>query len=382
MALEDILQEEADLAAQANRQRMRDLLDWVLGPLVFLAALGGIFYFWWKYGKEYRPDFDGDYYRELPADYSPAEMAVLYRFGTINPEDLTATIMDLARRGYLKIEEGEEKKTGLFKKGTDYRLTLKEGESHLKLAPHEQELLNYLFGTVAREDKVLDFSEIEAHAKKNPAQFQKFYTAWKSTIQLESDKYEFFDPATKKARQVEGVTGIALIIIGFILVFVNFYITGFAMMLGGFLMIIAGTLLRRRSREGVTQFAKWRAFRQFLLHFSQMDRAEIPSLIIWEHYLVYAISLGVAKEVIKQLNIVFPNLQEGNYRFGYGWYYMHTGRMASGMPLANFDGMTSSLQQSFKTAANYRPASTSGTGGGGFSGGGGGGFGGGCGRAG
>lgn len=32
-----------------------------------------------------------------------------------------------------------------------------------------------------------------------------------------------------------------------------------------------------------------------------MEKHEIPSLIIWEHYLVYAVTLGVADKVIKQI---------------------------------------------------------------------------------
>ncbi|UNC93448.1 DUF2207 domain-containing protein [Candidatus Contubernalis alkaliaceticus] len=382
-ALENILEEEAALAAQANRDRFRHYLDWALAPVIFLLALGGVFYFWRKYGKEFKPDFQGDYYRELPADYSPAEMAVLYRFGVISPDDLTATIMDLARRGYMKIEEGEEKKSGLFKKTMDYRLTRKPGDFNQELAPHELDLINYLFSTIAVGENELNFSDIEKHAKKNPSGFQGFYSGWQSTLKLNCDKYEFFDPITKKGKTQEFAVGAVLIIVGFLLFFVNMIVTGFAMLLSGVVMLVAAAVLRRRSRQGVTQFAKWKAFRKFLLDFSQMDRAGIPSLVIWEHYLVYAISLGIAEEVIKQLNIVFPNLQEGNYRFGYGWYYLPHGGMGSGMPLANFNGMTSRLQQSFLTAVSYSPSSSSGSGGGGgFSGGGGGGFGGGGGRAG
>jgi hypothetical protein len=38
-----------------------------------------------------------------------------------------------------------------------------------------------------------------------------------------------------------------------------------------------------------------------------MKDYEIPSIIVWEHYLVYAISLGVADKVISKLKIVLKN---------------------------------------------------------------------------
>jgi uncharacterized membrane protein len=64
------------------------------------------------------------------------------------------------------------------------------------------------------------------------------------------------------------------------------------------------------SDYGADQLSKWKAFRRFLLHFSEMERSTVPSLVIWEHYLVYAVALGVARQVIDQLAIVFPNLEQ------------------------------------------------------------------------
>ena len=104
-----------------------------------------------------------------------------------------------------------------------------------------------------------------------------------------------------------------------------------------------------------------------------MQRHEIPSLIFWEHYLVYAVTLGVAKEVIKQLVIVFPNMQEDDYRFGHGWIYY--GAYGSGMNALNnsFDGIGNSFERAVSTAQKAASKSSSGSGGGGgFSGGGGG----------
>ncbi|PKM79289.1 MAG: hypothetical protein CVU88_06555 [Firmicutes bacterium HGW-Firmicutes-13] len=382
-ALQEILAEEEALAKKANTARFKNLIDWALAPVVFLLTLTAIFYFWLKFGREYKPDFEGDYYRELPADYSPAELGVLYRFDNITPADLTATILDLARRGYLIIEEGDERKTGLFKKKADYKLSRtekKRTEDGDKPGQHEKRLLDYLFEDISIGHKEVFFSEIEDYARNKPGSFQRFYSGWKTNLRLETDKHDFFDPATLRAKQVEFAVGMSLVFLGFIGLFTGFLVLGMTAVICGILIGVSASLLRRRSQKGVTEFTMWTAFRRFLLHFSQLDRAEIPSLIIWEHYLVYAVTLGVAKEVIKQLEIIFPGLQEGNYRFGYGWYYMPYGRVSSGMPAPNFESLTSGLQQSFQSAVNYRPASSSGTGGG-FSGGGGG-FGGGGGRAG
>ena len=102
---------------------------------------------------------------------------------------------------------------------------------------------------------------------------------------------------------------------------------------GGIILLLAGAFLRRRSPMGSTHLAMWKAFRRFLLDFSSLDRAEIPSLIIWEHYLVYATVLGVAKQVISQLKVVYPEITQPGSGMYYGWAWMRatggTGRAAS-----------------------------------------------------
>jgi uncharacterized membrane protein len=117
-------------------------------------------------------------------------------------------------------------------------------------------------------------------------------------------------------------------------------------------------------------------FSMFFNGFFPMDKYEIPSLIIWEHYLVYAVTLGVAREVIKQLELVFPNMQDGDYHFGYGWYTY--GRIGGFNSMENsFKDISDSIDDSIKSAQAAVSKSSSGSGGGGgFSSGGGGGGGG------
>jgi uncharacterized membrane protein len=55
-------------------------------------------------------------------------------------------------------------------------------------------------------------------------------------------------------------------------------------------VIIYGVLIRKKTQTGINEYTKWRAFKRFLLHFSNMKDYEIPSIIVWEHYLVYAMN--------------------------------------------------------------------------------------------
>ena len=75
-----------------------------------------------------------------PDGLRPGQVGTLVDFKA-NPLDVTATIVDLAVRGYLRIEELSE--AGLLRKG-DWKLTrMKEDDA--ELMPYEQKLLDGLF---------------------------------------------------------------------------------------------------------------------------------------------------------------------------------------------------------------------------------------------
>ncbi len=374
-AREEILKEEAGWAARADRLRLLSRLEWLAGALILLAGLMAAFLFWRKYGREYRADFDGDYYRDLPGDYSPAELGILWRFGKTTPADLTATILDLARKGYVTLEEDRREIRGIFRSKTDIQyLIKKKREDKGSLLPHEEQVMAFLFRQAASSSDEVSFQEIEQYAKRNQRSFLSFWSGWLGELKARGFVLEFFDPLTKQGKAVEIVSGVALAGLSVPAFMAALYIIFFALLLSGLLLVLAGAFLRRRSQKGVNDFARWRAFRRFLLHFSEMERSSIPSLAIWEHYLVYAATLGVAREVLRQLQVVYPNLTEGSYRFGAHWYYM-SGTPGRGFsPVNALDDLTSGLQKSFQVATS---ASSSKGSGGGFSGGGGGGFGGG-----
>jgi len=385
-ALVRIISEEKGWAEQANKERAMARAEMGVGAGIILAALGSVFVLWRKYGRKHRTVFDGDYYRDLPASYSPAELSVLWNFKKMNANDITATIMDLARRQFLFLEEDTIQKRKFLgsKEVTTFLLSFlpapepaslrKPEEAVLK--PHEAELIDYLKNTIGGGKDYIYLTDIEEYAKKNGEEFYLWWSEWTSDIITECEEYNFFD-SQGHLTLFTVLGGLALFALGFSLA-ARGGLIGWTIMIAGIIILIVPRFFKRRSVTGQEDYVRWAAFKRFLEHFSEMQRHEIPSLIIWEHYLVFAVTLGVAKEVIKQLEVVFPNMQEGDYRFGQGWMMYgtyHTGMNA----LSNsFDGIGESFERSLRTAEKAVSKSSSGSGGGGgFSGGGGGGGGGG-----
>lgn len=383
--LPGILKEEEALARRANIDRLKDLGSVLFGVAALLGSLAGALILQARYGREYRPQFEGDYYRELPGDYTPAELGSLWRFGPVGAPEISATILDLARKGYLAIEVvTEDRKVlgGLLgsRQETGYRIKLLKSEWG-GLAEHERAVLDFLFRKVAPGSDVMDFDSIKSWAKSKPTSMQEFVKRFEGMVRGTDAVDGFFDHKTETIRTWEISAGVLILLGGMAFFMTGLMVGGIATAIGGVILLLGGAGLRRRSQEGSTHLAMWRGFRRFLMHFSSLDRAEVPSLIIWEHYLVFAVVLGVAKEVLEQLKIVFPQIAEARPGY-YPWAWMHfAGARGAASPVAMVSGLTEALHSSVATAVNYRPSSGSGRGGGfsggGFGGGGGGGGGGG-----
>lgn len=385
--LDSILAEEQEWAREANRERRMARIDLYGAPIAFLSVAAAFLIKRRRFKKYHKAEFVGDYYRELPGDYSPAILGQLWNKKQHKPEILMATIMDLARRGYLMIHEFVPEKKGFFKRGRDIDYMLvSQGKSLDDLSPYEQKLLSMLFKDVGQmnaeqQNAQVSLGQIEEYTKKKSTgkQFHGQYTGFCAAIEVAAERHGFFESLKKNNLFVHVLQAGGAIVAGIAamrLLGMNYLGLGF--ILAGILGILTLIGMMRYSKKGLEDYVRWKAFRKFLQDFSAMDQHQIPSLVIWEQYLVYAIPLGVADEVIKQLKVVFPNMEQDGRRFGYGWY------ASAGM--MNFDGfnrmisdseksITRSLRDSQKVA---RSSNSSGSGGGGgFSGGGGGGSGGG-----
>ncbi len=398
-ALQDILAHEKKLAEEANLERERareylkqqqekqrklsligSILFGILLPLWFVL----IIYIYLKYDREFRHSFFGQYYRELPGEYTPAEMSVLMSMGRVYPRDIMATLMDLIRKKYLLLEEVSVDRKSLFgsKKITDYMISLNDEKPLTGLKSHESFLVNWFINDIGNGHDVL-LDDIKEYSKKTKTamDFKGSYDLWCEKAEMEARKNKFFDNSAKKGQIIGIVSSLLFVTAGIALPAALYTNYGLILFFLGVVMFIFSARIKRRSAYGNEQYAMWKAFRKFLKDFSRLKEAEVPSIILWEHYLVYAISLGVAKEVIKQLPLVFreSDLNNPQLTFLYGMSYGHFSNFER-----TFNNTIRTVESAVTTAnaiAASKNSSLSGRGGGfsgGSSGGGGGGSGGGA----
>lgn len=365
-ALNRILAEEESWVEAANRKRAIARVFVGLSFAMAFIQLLMIVFIYFKYDKEYKASFQGIYVRELPYDYSPAVMAVLWNFGYVTPKEITATLMDLVRRRVLqlKTEEG-------------YTFSKLE-TSNAKLEKHEKFLIDWLIDDIGNGTEI-NLKELHSYTKKvkNAESFKQSYDAWTAMVKSEADKYQFFDKSHASGIALGAISGLIGIAFAIFTIIAHDNIPGFLLLIfTSIILIIYSALVKRRSKAGIEHFSKWRSFRKYLTDFSMLKDADIPAITLWEHYLVYAISLGVAKEVIKQLKVVFrdDDFKNSGLTYMYYGYYGHSMKH-----LNSLEHMTNNITKTTESIYTQAMSTLSSKGGssGGFSGGGGGGGGGG-----
>jgi predicted membrane protein DUF2207 len=207
-------------------------LMWFLrsNPIVFLplVTFGVMFALWWYKGRDPDPGLSVAPMYEPPAGMTPAEAGTLLD-DTIHPRDITCTLVDLAVRGYVKIEETVDQ--GLVFHHKDYIFhLLKPTAQWGDLVPHESVMLLNVFmgGDVVRLSSL-----------KN-----RFYTAIPA-IQtdiksaLKSKGMYLLDPDSANGYSIAAVVPIAA-------PFAVLYFVGYAVF-NSFVLLVAAELSRRLS---------------------------------------------------------------------------------------------------------------------------------------
>jgi len=114
---------------------------WFLVPIAVFALCYRV---WLKYGKDPRVDKTTTPEFKIPENLAPMEMGMLYSNSTFKTEMIAATLVDLAVKKYIAIEE--IKKTGIFG-GTDFKFTkTKTAADFASLSGYEKALVDGMIG--------------------------------------------------------------------------------------------------------------------------------------------------------------------------------------------------------------------------------------------
>ncbi len=279
-----------------------------LTPFLLLVNVGGFFVItvfgiglvmllFIKYGRDQK-DLTSD---TLVAQYSPPDKLRPAEVGTILDEradtlDVSATIVDLAARGFLTITE--EAKKWLFG-STDYILK-KNKKSPDALLPYEKLLLERLF----TDGDTIKISELET----------KFYTDLalvKSALYSDAVNKKYFSQNPESVRSKYIGIGVALFITGIILSFVIFPLLGMWIGLAilGLAFMIISRYMPRRTTLGHQTYVKILGFKLFIDKAETYRQQFFERENIFNEILPYAIVFGNTEkfaQAFKNLGIELP----------------------------------------------------------------------------
>lgn len=314
------------------------------------------------------------YFREVPRENAtPAQAAaidskVLENFpSTEIGRIFSATLLDLNLKKLLEFEMEDK---------NNITLILKDNPEILdKIEEDEKVIFDFVKTAASKNDDPMKITikQLEKYIKKSSEKVVKLKEKIEKTVSKTlyakelADKGQYEEYKANKNKIILYAVALYFIIFAvfFALAFLGIGVLLCTIVL--IIMIIINLVITARlnskvnvlTQEGVNEQSQWKGLKNYMNDFSLLDKREVPEIVIWEKFLVYATAFGIADKVLKQLKIVYPNIEEMVNVNTYTYMYL--------MVHTNF---SNSFSNSISNSISSTYSSATG-GGGGFSGGGG-----------
>ncbi len=240
-----------------------------------------------KYQKDIGSN-DAEYIREVPSNYSPAIVSLILDKETEPHKDYIATILNLSLKNYIKLE--------------DYgggRIIYKEYNKPSDINSHERYVYDTLFQHNFFEKDTFNSLVIKDAINLGLIEIIKERKFYGKTI-----------------RQIKPLISMAMFFCFLIILKLlsilqsNHVIVDYGVLLGTIIMIICAIVTFavinrffnkkiKLTEKGKEDFKNWFKFRRFLEDFTLVNEKGVQDIIIYDKYLVYAISLDRAKNIEK-----------------------------------------------------------------------------------
>ena len=383
--LNSVLEEETKWADEANERRefqnkIRDIVTIIV--LIFI-----IFFVYkiiknlikvHKMEKKIKPLNELQYFRELPyEDATPAEALFVITTGMNKSftSSFSANILDLCLKKYLSLEVIKSKN---ITKSDIVKMTILEKDD-INLKSDQKLVLDFLKEVAFRKSKRKENSDncneittedIEKYLQKRYTKITELNNKLEEILEKEEIQKGNFIKENEKMKDKFIGSSVLYMAVMFFAIPIVIYMAQFSKGLIGIGLIavliinsiILGIMAYKTnvfSQKGVDEKQQWKAFKKYMEDFSLLKDKEVPALVVWEKYLVFATVFGISEKVLKQLKVIYPEMLDANSAI-YTYSYIH---------IMNSVNIGDCINNSV-----YSAVGSSGSGaGGGFSGGGGGG---------
>ena len=381
-SLQDIIDEETQWANEANarREMKKNIKIFILIAVGIICLIASIFSIkkiikykkMLKNLKKFEPAENYEYYRDIPkTNVSAGEALFLLKelpgqfSGTQIGPVFTATLLNLSLKKCIEFKTDENKKDNII-------INILNTNNLEKLNEDEKVVFDFLL-KACKDKTYISIKELQKYISTNSSKTISLKGKMEKCIENKLIVEKYLD-VNEKNNYNSYILNI--ILNSFFLFFQIIFGSLLAALLSPYILIVIGftcivtiinliensKILKNTNlytQNGVDESAKWKGLKNYMENFSMIDKKELPEIVLWEEYLVYATAFGIADKVLKQLKIAYPSIE-------------NTENLSSGVYIGlmmNTD-FSSSFSRSISTAISSSYSSASG-GGGGFSGGGG-----------
>lgn len=357
-----------------------DVLGLFLGVFVAVAGSLLVLVWWYTRGRDPHTGLAAEYLSEPPSDL-PAGIVGTLLDEKADVQDVLATVIDLARRGVLTMEEiaGMSAADYVFRRVPDADLS--------RLRPYEKTVLDLV---VPGTEQNLSHLKYKFYNQLSPI---------KKSMYKETVREKLFPRSPEEVRTRWIVGGTLLIVAAFglgllaflLLADISLFLAAPFVALGvvGAIVIGVASAMPRKTRFGAEEAAKWRAFKSYMQNLERYTNVQ-EAAAQFERYLPYAIAFGIDRSWIRKFKPV-QNMPIPIWYFPRGYYHpghYHRGGTPSagefnapsvqgmsdglaGSFQGMSDGLSNMLNSASSTFTSVPPSKSSGRGwsGGGFSGG-------------
>ena len=341
------------VAAPTNTEEALALAEsnWplVIPPLVF----AGMLLLWWKVGRD-PSNLPAVVQYEPPGGLTPAEAGTLID-ESVDMRDITATIIDLAVLGHLRIEEREEKVfLGLWDRTEFVFHPTQPPEGTRPLVAHEQRVLAGIFDGHDGEIKLSDLKNefyIELPGIRN-AVYDRLKDRGLQRIRPDKVKH-YWILAGIFFGLIVALVGGGPLAVRWSMAPMPFVLAG---IVSGLIILLFAQIMPARTAAGARMLEKVRGFEEFLRRV-ESDRFErvVRTPEMFERFLPYAMAFGVEAKWARAFRNIYTQPPT--------WY------VGSHVAMFNAGSFSSRLSDMSTQAGKTMSSSPRSSGGSGFSGG-------------
>ncbi|MCI4463907.1 MAG: DUF2207 domain-containing protein [Caldisericum sp.] len=371
--LNQIMQEELTYAKKSDEIKSLTKTGVTGLFLLWISFFAFYLFLFFTFGKEPTPQREIIYTREIPEDIPPAIVGYLTKFNKqIDDRDLAATILYLVKKGYIALEtKDEERNYIIFDKTEPVTYFYKTDKDPSTLSGHLAFAYDFLFNVIGEGKNFVSTDMIKKFAKLKSHTAYNMFQIFERNVNKDGSSMGYFEN-----RVVVISIYIAVLFLVSVISFVTVKRIGITLayplvwLLIGISVLLAVTL-QKRTQKGAEAFAEWMGLKRFLNDFSNLKEYVPTSIVIWEDYLIYATTFGIAQNVLKYLNMNIDKIPQEEWQRS---YIFSAALTPSGtINTSSLNAFHNSLSSAFSTLGSSTKSSSTGSGGGFSSGGGGGG---------